>query len=87
LSSSGGIVCQPGIGVSIQVEKHNAKTSLVFVFEEPLISINFQLNPIDTIVYLSISSIPAENYSLSEAQVEGNKLIVEISFTQSFAAS
>lgn len=62
-------------------------TTLVFTFEEALAPIDFQAHPIDTIIYMYISSVAAENYSLNEPMIEGNKLIVKMSFTQTFPAS
>jgi len=75
------------MGVSLNIESHNSRITLVFTFEETLAPIDFQAHPIDTIIYMYISSVPAENYSLNDPTIEGNRLIVKMFFTQTFPAS
>lgn len=69
------------MGVSLNIESRNSRITLVFTFEENLAPIDFEAYPIDTIIYMYISSVAAENYSLNEPMIEGNKLIVKMSFT------
>jgi len=87
VSSTGEILCYSGMGVSLNIESLNSRTTLVFTFDEILAPIDFKAYPIDTIIYMFISKVPAENYSLNDPTVEGNKLIVNMSFTQTFSAS
>jgi len=62
------------MGVTLNIEFHNSRITLVFTFEETLALIDFQAHPIDTIIYMFISSVPAENYSLINPTIEGNRL-------------
>jgi len=62
-------------------------TTLVFTFEETLAPIDFQAHPIDTIIYMYISSVQSENYSLKDPTIEGNRLTVKMSFKQTISAS
>jgi len=73
--------------VSLSVETRNSMYSLVFSFEEELTLIDFDKNPIDTILFLYIQQVSEENYFIKEAFIEGNKLIAQLSFRQSFSAS
>jgi len=75
------------MGVSLKIESHNSRITLVFTFEKTLAPIDFQAHPIDTIIYMYIFSVPAENYSLTDPIIEGNTLTVKMSFTQTFPAS
>jgi hypothetical protein len=75
------------MGVSLNVESHNSRITLVFTFEENLAPIDFEAHPIDTIIYMYIYGVASENYSLKEPTIEGNKLTVKMSFIQTFPAS
>ena len=87
MSSTGEILCYSGMGVSLNIESLNSRTTLVFTFDEILAPIDFKAYPIDTIIYMYISNVPVENYSLNDPTIEGNRLTVKISFTQTVSVS
>ena len=73
--------------VTLSVILQDQTYSLVFQFENQLDNIDFTLYPIDTLIYLYIQQVPSETYKISSSTVEGSKLILTLSFTQSFSAS
>jgi len=73
--------------VSLAVVVENSAYWLVFTFEEDLALINFDVNPIDTILYIYIHQVPSENYSVANTEIVGNKLKVSLSFVNSFSAT
>ena len=58
--------------VSLSVVIENSAYWLVFTFEEDLALINFDENPIDTILYIYIHQVPSENYSIANTEIVGN---------------
>jgi len=73
------------VSLSLVIEKSHYW--LVFTFEEDLALIDFDENPIDTILYIYIQQVPSENYSITDAEIVGNKLKVSLSFLNSFSAT
>jgi len=87
ITTSGEIICIEGMDVTLSVILQDQTYSLVFQFENQLDNIDFTLYPIDTLIYLYIQQVPSETYKISSSTVEGSKLILTLSFTQSFSAS
>ena len=81
------ICAETGLNVSLSLIIENSAYWLVFTFDEDLTSINFDDNPIDTILYIYIQQVPSENYSISYAEIVGSKLKVSLSFLNSFSAT
>jgi len=58
----------------------------VFTFDTPLNDIDFTLSPIDTLIYIYISSISSEKFSINDAYLDGNTLKLTLTFISSFSA-
>jgi len=64
--------------VSLSLVIENSAYWLIFTFEEDLALINFDETPIDTILFIYIQQVPSENYSITYAEIEENKLKVSL---------
>jgi len=57
------LICyETGLNVSLSVIIENSAYYLVFTFEEDLALINFEENPINTILFIYIQQVPSESY-------------------------
>jgi len=66
--------------VTISTKRKNSYLQLVLTFEENIDLINFDVYPIDSLIYIYISQIQQEDYSIEISYIENSNLILMLNF-------
>jgi hypothetical protein len=73
--------------VTISSYVKDSKLQLVLTFEKTLDSINFETYPIDTLIFIYISQIKQEDFSITSCYVENANLIITLTFAVSISST
>lgn len=58
------------MNVSVELMMINSDNNLVFTFDENLSNMDFTDLPIESLIYIYITSIPQNSFSISNSKVE-----------------
>ncbi|KAL4463260.1 hypothetical protein ABPG74_007261 [Tetrahymena malaccensis] len=74
--------CKQPMQVKLSTQLKNSIYFLVFTFDYPLQSINFENENIQNLIHISFSEIPQSFYTTSNPVIKGNQLILQLNVLQ-----
>jgi len=73
--------------VKLTLKLHSSTYCLIFTFDSTLKDIDFTATPIDTLIYIYISQVSSDKYTITDQSIDGNTLTLTLKFLSNLSVS